>query len=175
MAVVVNGKQFVTLSDEFFVNGAKVYKAFANGVQVYPDDEGGKTSDLITLPFKKPIRFGSGTGIGAGNEPYFYLSTTCRIASCMKLHESYDNIYNYAIVAAADHPFTYTRFINPSTMETKDAISFEHDGKTVYYTGLNGATVETTLYPGVFSEHEEPWATSYWQNVAWTIIYGRNA
>lgn len=37
MAIVVNGKQFVTLSDEFFVNGAKVYAAFANGVQVYPD------------------------------------------------------------------------------------------------------------------------------------------
>lgn len=37
MAIEVAGKRFVTLADEFFVNGSKVYQAFANGVLVYPD------------------------------------------------------------------------------------------------------------------------------------------
>lgn len=39
MAIVVNGSRFVTLADEFFVNGAKVYEAYANGVKVYPEGD----------------------------------------------------------------------------------------------------------------------------------------
>ena len=39
MTIEVAGKRFVTLADEFFVNGAKVYEAYANGVKVYPDEE----------------------------------------------------------------------------------------------------------------------------------------
>ncbi len=36
MSITVAGKEFKTLSDEFYVNGAKVVKAFVNGVQCYP-------------------------------------------------------------------------------------------------------------------------------------------
>lgn len=39
MAIEVAGKRFVTLADEFFVNGSKVYEAYVNGVKVYPEDE----------------------------------------------------------------------------------------------------------------------------------------
>ena len=35
--IVANGHQFRTLADKFYVNGARVTKAYANGVQVYPD------------------------------------------------------------------------------------------------------------------------------------------
>lgn len=39
MAIEVAGKRFVTLADEFFVNGAKIYEAWANGVKVYPEED----------------------------------------------------------------------------------------------------------------------------------------
>lgn len=41
MSIIVAGKEFRTLSDEFFANGEKVLEAWADGVKVYPDDAGG--------------------------------------------------------------------------------------------------------------------------------------
>lgn len=38
--IEVNGKQFITLNDEMFVNGQKVMRAYANGSQVYPSGGG---------------------------------------------------------------------------------------------------------------------------------------
>lgn len=38
--IEVNGKQFITLDDEMFVNGQKVMRAYANGSQVYPSGGG---------------------------------------------------------------------------------------------------------------------------------------
>jgi hypothetical protein len=35
--IVVNGREYKTLSDEFFVNGKKVYEAYVNGELVYPE------------------------------------------------------------------------------------------------------------------------------------------
>lgn len=39
--ITVNGAKFRTLEDEFFVDGRKVYEAWANGCHVYPDDDYG--------------------------------------------------------------------------------------------------------------------------------------
>lgn len=36
--IVVNGAKYRTLADKFYVNGARVYEAYANGVKVYPED-----------------------------------------------------------------------------------------------------------------------------------------
>ena len=44
--IVVNGHEFITLRDEFYVNGKRVYEAYVNGVKVYPEG-GGDTLYLI--------------------------------------------------------------------------------------------------------------------------------
>lgn len=54
MAIEVAGNRFVTLADEFFVNGAKVYEAYANGVKVYPDEEE-PYSDLLEGYVEQPL------------------------------------------------------------------------------------------------------------------------
>lgn len=44
--IVVNGHEFITLRDEFYVNGKRVYEAYANGIKVYPEG-GGDTLFIV--------------------------------------------------------------------------------------------------------------------------------
>ncbi|MBQ1449366.1 MAG: hypothetical protein IIZ12_00315 [Eggerthellaceae bacterium] len=57
MAIEVAGKRFVTLADEFFVNGSQVLEAWANGVRVYPDGKPTKLK-IITPPDKTSYSVG---------------------------------------------------------------------------------------------------------------------
>ena len=38
--VVANGHEFITLRDEMYVNGKRVYEVYVNGVKVYPEGVG---------------------------------------------------------------------------------------------------------------------------------------
>lgn len=44
--VVANGHEFITLRDEMYVNGKRVYEVYVNGVKVYPEG-GGDTLFIV--------------------------------------------------------------------------------------------------------------------------------
>ena len=55
--ISVGGHVFRTLKDEFFVNGSKVYRAYVNGIRVYPEGLPEKI-EIIVQPTKQIYRNG---------------------------------------------------------------------------------------------------------------------
>lgn len=157
MAIEVAGNRFVTLADEFFVNGAKVYEAYANGVKVYPDEEE-PYSDLLEGYVEQPLYVANkacgfetaARNIGIGVTDY-YLSEQFT-GEFVGTAVWYPDSGAVIVVMASDEPFTATRhwqsgkydFDSGTKTVTYDSYSdFEasggywHDNKKAYFTFSN--------------------------------------